>query len=61
LLADRERILGVEHPSTLTTRNQLGAAYRDGGRIEDAIATLEPVVADLERILASAHRDTLRT
>ena len=31
LLADRERVLGPDHPDTLTTRNNLADAYRDGG------------------------------
>ena len=27
-LADRERVLGTDHPDTLTTRNNLAIAYR---------------------------------
>ena len=31
LLADHERILGAEHPSTLTTRHNLAFAYQAAG------------------------------
>jgi hypothetical protein len=33
--------------------------YQDGGRVDDAIAIYEPLVADLERILGAEHADTL--
>ena len=36
LLADRERILGAEHPDTLTTRGNLAGAYDAAGRTDDA-------------------------
>ena len=32
LLADRERVLGPDHPGTLASRNDLAAAYRAAGR-----------------------------
>jgi hypothetical protein len=32
-LTDRERILGNDHPDTLTTRNNLKAALQAAGRI----------------------------
>ena len=44
-LADRERVLGPDHPSTLTSRNNLAYAYQDVGRIDDAIALYEQNVA----------------
>jgi len=31
VLADRERVLGADHPDTLMARNNLAAAYRDAG------------------------------
>jgi tetratricopeptide (TPR) repeat protein len=42
LLADQERILGVEHRDTLVTRNDLAAVYQDVGRVAEAIAIFEP-------------------
>ena len=35
-LADRERVLGPDHPETLSTRNNL-AAYRDAGSTPEEI------------------------
>ena len=52
-------MLGTEHPNTLRTRNNLAIVYQDAERAEDAIAILEPLVADLERDprrRASRHR-----
>jgi len=61
LLADQERILGNEHPDTLTTRHNLAFAYRATGRAQDAIAIYEPLLADHERILGGEHPSTLLT
>ena len=36
LLDDKERILGAEHPDTLTTRHNLAGAYQAAGRVADA-------------------------
>ena len=58
LLADFERLLGSDHPSTLRARNDLSNAYRVAGR-EDAAAILEPLLADRERVLGADHPDTL--
>jgi enhancing lycopene biosynthesis protein 2 len=37
LLADQERVLGADHPDTLTTRNNLANAYQEAGRTAEAI------------------------
>jgi hypothetical protein len=37
LLPTVERILGLEHPETLTIRNNLAGAYTDAGRTPQAI------------------------
>jgi tetratricopeptide (TPR) repeat protein len=58
-LADRERILGPDHPDTLTSRNNLATAYRDAGRLDDAITLHRRTVADRERVLGADHPDTL--
>ena len=36
-LADRERVLGADHPETLATRNNLAAARRAAGQTARAI------------------------
>jgi tetratricopeptide (TPR) repeat protein len=61
LLADLERILGPDHPDTLTSRNNLAAAYRAAGRAAEAIALHERTLADRERILGPDHPDTLQS
>jgi hypothetical protein len=35
-LAARERVLGPDHPDTLTSRNNLALAHQDAGRTGDA-------------------------
>ncbi|MFF4926195.1 tetratricopeptide repeat protein [Kitasatospora sp. NPDC001261] len=59
VLADRERILGEDHPDTLGARNNLAISYRQAGRTEEAITIEEQVAADRERILGHQHPDTL--
>ena len=58
-LADRERVLGADHPDTLRTRGRLAAAYRVAGRAAEAITLLEQNLADQERVLGADHPDTL--
>jgi hypothetical protein len=58
-LADRERILGVDHPDTLTARGNLAESYREAGRSGEAISLEQRVLADRERILGAEHPDTL--
>jgi len=59
LVTDRERVLGEAHPDTLGTRNSLARAYRDAGRLEEAIPLLERTLTDRERVLGEAHPSTL--
>jgi tetratricopeptide (TPR) repeat protein len=58
-LADRERLLGADHPNTLSSRNDLAFAYRLAGRLGEAIALHEATLADRERVLGTDHPDTL--
>jgi Tetratricopeptide repeat len=60
-LTDRERVLGGEHPDTLTSRNNLAYAYASAGRLAEAIALLERTLTDRERVLGGEHPDTLTT
>jgi tetratricopeptide (TPR) repeat protein len=61
LLADQEKVLGNDHPDTLTTRGNLANAYTDTGRTTEAIALHDQNLADQERVLDNDHPDTLRT
>jgi hypothetical protein len=54
-LADREQLLGIDHPDTLMVRGSLASAYQDAGRIREATATLDQNLADHERVLGSDH------
>ncbi|MFG1967624.1 tetratricopeptide repeat protein [Nonomuraea sp. NPDC049028] len=58
-LAERERVLGGDHPSTLTSRNNLAGAYRAAGDLGRAIPLHEATLADCERVLGGDHPDTL--
>ncbi|WP_078652750.1 tetratricopeptide repeat protein [Streptomyces sp. NRRL F-525] len=59
VLADYERILGDDHPNTLTARHNLAISYSDAGRVQDALNLRERVLADYERILGDDHPNTL--
>lgn len=54
-LEAQRRILGHEHPDTLTTMNNLALAYRDLGRIGEAATLQETVVEARSRILGVEH------
>jgi tetratricopeptide (TPR) repeat protein len=58
-LTDYERVLGPEHPDTLTSRNNLANAYQAAGRLDEAIALHERTLTDHERILGPDHPHTL--
>ncbi|HEX2810430.1 MAG TPA: tetratricopeptide repeat-containing protein, partial [Kineosporiaceae bacterium] len=59
VLADRERLLGPEHPDTLTVRANLASSYSSAGRTAEAIALQEQALAEAERLLGPEHPDTL--
>ncbi|MBO3748871.1 tetratricopeptide repeat-containing protein [Streptosporangiaceae bacterium NEAU-GS5] len=58
-LSDRERILGTDHPNTLTSRNNLASAYQAAGDLTQAIPLYQQTLTDRERILGTDHPDTL--
>ncbi|WP_156095047.1 tetratricopeptide repeat protein, partial [Nocardia lijiangensis] len=60
-LADTERILGPDHPDTLTSRHYLALAYGSAGRVREEISLYERTLADSERILGPDHPDTRAT
>ena len=59
MLAERERVLGADHPDTLTVCNNLAHAYDSVGRFGEAIELYERVLAERERVLGADHPDTL--
>ena len=59
MLAEREWVLGPDHPYTLTARNNLAGAYKSAGRLAEAVELFEQVLAEYERVLGSDHPDTL--
>jgi len=58
-LADSKRMLGPDHPHTLTSQHNLAEAHRLAGRLDQAIPLHEQTLADRERILGADHPDTL--
>ena len=60
-LADRERLLGPEHPETLIARSNLAVSYRRAGRTSEAVALQERVMAESERVFGPGHPNTLTT
>ncbi|MEU2063794.1 FxSxx-COOH system tetratricopeptide repeat protein [Streptomyces sp. NPDC013455] len=58
-LAQLRHTLGDTHPETLTSRNNLGYAYRDAGDVKRAIPLLETTLAQRREVLSEVHPSTL--
>ena len=58
-LAGCVRVLGADHPDTLTMRNNLAGAYQAAGDLGRAIPLSEQVLADRQRVLGADHPATL--
>ncbi|MBP6997505.1 MAG: tetratricopeptide repeat protein, partial [Phycicoccus sp.] len=58
-VTDSERVLGPEHPDTLTSRNNLAGAYESAGDLAKAIPLYQATLTDRERILGPEHPNTL--
>jgi tetratricopeptide (TPR) repeat protein len=54
-----QRVLGNDHPDTMTTRNNLASAYQHAGDLSRAIPLGEQTLADRQRVLGEDHPDTL--
>ncbi|MEV6305206.1 tetratricopeptide repeat protein [Actinoplanes sp. NPDC051861] len=59
VLSDLQRLLGADHPTTLTARNNLAYAYQSAGRVEAAVEELEKLVADQRRVLPADELNAL--
>ncbi|MFD4915178.1 tetratricopeptide repeat protein [Streptomyces virginiae] len=53
--ADYLRVLGEDHPSTLTSRNNLAGAYESAGDLGRAIPLYEQNLTDTVRVLGQEH------
>ena len=54
-----ERVLGADHPDTLTSKNNLANSYWSAGRVEEAISLNEETLEARERVQGADHPDTL--
>ncbi|MGK5559421.1 tetratricopeptide repeat protein, partial [Actinomadura kijaniata] len=61
LLADRLRVLGPDHPDTLTTRHNLAYWRGEAGDAAGAVTAFEGLLADFLRVLGPDHPHTLTT
>ncbi|MFF9899688.1 tetratricopeptide repeat protein [Streptomyces longispororuber] len=57
--AEREHLLGPDHPDTLTSRYEVGFALSRTGRTADALREYGRVTEGRERVLGAEHPDTL--
>ncbi|MGW9211245.1 FxSxx-COOH system tetratricopeptide repeat protein [Embleya sp. NPDC055664] len=55
----RARVLGGDHPDTLTVRNDLARVYTKAGDLDFAVPLLQRTLHDRERLLGGDHPDTL--
>ena len=58
-LQKRMRILGNDHPDTLTTMNNLGLTYWAQGKMAQAAELQEEVLWKRRRIVGNEHPGTL--
>ena len=61
LLTDCRRVLGDDHPDTLTTRNNLAYWRGQAGDPAGAATAFEQLLTDRRRVLGHDHPDTLTT
>ena len=59
LTADLERLLGPDDPDTMRSLNDLAHAYREAGRVADAVPLVERTLAARERQFGADHPSTL--
>ncbi len=57
----RKAALGLDHPDTLESQNNLALAYKDAGRLDRAIPLFERTLAAWTAKLGGDHSDTLTT
>jgi tetratricopeptide (TPR) repeat protein len=58
-LAARKRVLGEDHPDTLSSMNNLAETLRDLGELEGACRLHEQALSGFKRVFGEDHSDTL--
>jgi tetratricopeptide (TPR) repeat protein len=61
VLAAEQRVLGANHPETLTTRHHLATVLTAEGKPAEALAEFRQVLADRQHVLGADHPSTLST
>ena len=61
VLAAQLRVLGANHPDTLTTRHQLAAGLTAEGKPTEALAEFRQVLTARQQLLGANHPSTLST
>jgi tetratricopeptide (TPR) repeat protein len=59
LIADLDRLLEPDDPDIIRARNDLARAYRETGRVADAVPLVEQILAARERLFGADHLGTL--
>lgn len=59
VLEGREKLLGEDHPNTLTSANNLVLLLKEQGKIDEAVPICQNVVNGLEKALGSNNHMTL--
>jgi Tetratricopeptide repeat len=54
----KKRVLGAEHPDTLTSMNNLACTWKSQGRVHEALALMEECVQFRRQTLGPHHPDT---
>ncbi|MFI7337280.1 FxSxx-COOH system tetratricopeptide repeat protein [Streptomyces sp. NPDC050085] len=55
------RVLGADHPDTLSSRQNLAEAYKSAGDLDRAVPLFEQNLTDRTRVLGQDHPETLDT
>ena len=58
-LEKRRRVLGEEHPDTLSSINNMGLLLRDQGKLDQAEPYYSEALEKSRRVLGEEHPDTL--
>jgi hypothetical protein len=61
LLPDQTRVLGADHPNTLTTRSKIAAWTGECGDAREALRLFQALLPDQTRVLGADHPNTLTT
>jgi len=61
VMETRKRVLGQEHPDTLTSVANLASTYRNQGRWKEAEELDVQVMETRKRVLGQEHPDTLNS